>query len=587
MVGMALEHAILVSLSERRASGLDLTRRFDRSIGFFWSATHQQIYRVLGRMEADGWVSCEHVAQQGRADKKVYDVAAAGRAELSRWLAEPSPVESFRSEVAVKLRAASYGDRRAVLDQVAAHRADHATRLAHYEQLAARDFPQDTDRPGRPRPRRLPRAPGRHPPRAVLGRVAHRVPRRPPADPHQPPHQPRSLRMSEQSTRPYPHLLAPITIGGTTLRNRVVMGSMHTGLEDRAKHIPELAAYFAERARGGAGLIVTGGYSPNIRGWLLPFGSQMTPRPPGRPAPRGHRRGARRGRRDRAADPARRPLRLHPAQRQRLGDQEPDHAVQGQRAERPRRRADHRRLRRRGEAGPTRGLRRHRDHGVRGLPDQPVPRPAHEPADRPVGRQRREPDALPRRDRPAHPRGARRRLHGDVPAVPARPDPRRPDLGRDRRAGEGARGRRRLRRQHRHRLARGPRPDDHHPGPPRRLGLDDRAAAARARHPGLRVQPDQHPRGRRADPRLRSGRPGQHGAAVPRRPRVREQGRGRPGRRDQHLHRLQPGLPRPHLREQARELPGQPAGLPRDHARARSRPGARRRSPSSAPGRPA
>ena len=74
----------------------------------------------------------------------------------------------------------------------------------------------------------------------------------------------------------YPHLLAPLTIGGTTLRNRVVMGSMHTGMEDRAKHLPELAAYFAERARGGAGLIVTGGYSPNIRGWLLPFGSMLT-----------------------------------------------------------------------------------------------------------------------------------------------------------------------------------------------------------------------------------------------------------------------------------------------------------------------
>ncbi|MGZ6804133.1 MAG: oxidoreductase, partial [Nocardioidaceae bacterium] len=75
---------------------------------------------------------------------------------------------------------------------------------------------------------------------------------------------------------PYPHLLSPITVGGVTLRNRVVMGSMHTGLEDKAAHLPELAAYFAERARGGAGLIVTGGYSPNIRGWLLPFGSMMT-----------------------------------------------------------------------------------------------------------------------------------------------------------------------------------------------------------------------------------------------------------------------------------------------------------------------
>ena len=74
----------------------------------------------------------------------------------------------------------------------------------------------------------------------------------------------------------YPHLLEPITLGGITLRNRVVMGSMHTGLEDRAKHLPELAAYVAERARGGVGLIVTGGYAPDVRGWLLPFGSLMS-----------------------------------------------------------------------------------------------------------------------------------------------------------------------------------------------------------------------------------------------------------------------------------------------------------------------
>lgn len=74
---------------------------------------------------------------------------------------------------------------------------------------------------------------------------------------------------------PYPHLLSPLDLGFTTLRNRVVMGSMHTGLEDRARDIDRLAAYFAERARGGVGLIITGGYAPNRTGWLLPFAAQM------------------------------------------------------------------------------------------------------------------------------------------------------------------------------------------------------------------------------------------------------------------------------------------------------------------------
>jgi 2,4-dienoyl-CoA reductase (NADPH2) len=73
----------------------------------------------------------------------------------------------------------------------------------------------------------------------------------------------------------YPHLLAPLDLGFVSLRNRVLMGSMHTGLEDRARDYPKLAAYFAERAAGGVGLIVTGGMAPTIRGWLAPFASSM------------------------------------------------------------------------------------------------------------------------------------------------------------------------------------------------------------------------------------------------------------------------------------------------------------------------
>ncbi|QUR68566.1 NADPH-dependent 2,4-dienoyl-CoA reductase [Mycobacterium spongiae] len=76
-------------------------------------------------------------------------------------------------------------------------------------------------------------------------------------------------------TSPYPNLLSPLDLGFTTLRNRVVMGSMHTGLEDRARHTDRLAEYFAERARGGVGLIITGGYAPNRTGWLLPFASEL------------------------------------------------------------------------------------------------------------------------------------------------------------------------------------------------------------------------------------------------------------------------------------------------------------------------
>jgi len=73
----------------------------------------------------------------------------------------------------------------------------------------------------------------------------------------------------------YPHLLAPLDLGFTTLPNRVLMGSMHTGLEDGRKHFTAMAAYFAERARGGVGLMVTGGFAPNIEGWAKPFAGML------------------------------------------------------------------------------------------------------------------------------------------------------------------------------------------------------------------------------------------------------------------------------------------------------------------------
>ncbi|KRG75130.1 2,4-dienoyl-CoA reductase [Stenotrophomonas ginsengisoli] len=82
--------------------------------------------------------------------------------------------------------------------------------------------------------------------------------------------------MTATTAPAYPHLFSPLDLGFTQLRNRIVMGSMHTGLEDRARDFPKLAAYFAERAAGGVGLIITGGFAPNVAGWLTPFGSKMS-----------------------------------------------------------------------------------------------------------------------------------------------------------------------------------------------------------------------------------------------------------------------------------------------------------------------
>jgi 2,4-dienoyl-CoA reductase (NADPH2) len=74
----------------------------------------------------------------------------------------------------------------------------------------------------------------------------------------------------------YKHIFEPLDLGFTTLKNRILMGSMHTGLEEEKNGIDKIAAYYAERAKGGVGLIVTGGISPNIQGWTGPFAARMS-----------------------------------------------------------------------------------------------------------------------------------------------------------------------------------------------------------------------------------------------------------------------------------------------------------------------
>jgi DNA-binding PadR family transcriptional regulator len=144
---VALPHAILVSLCEQAGSGYELARRFDRSIGYFWAATHQQIYRTLKSMEDEGWVAVTPVVQHGRPDKKVYEVSDTGRAELARWIAEPlsgrgSSVADHRTrDIAVKIRGAQYGDIDAVRSQVAALRAERADLLDTYRGYEERQFP--------------------------------------------------------------------------------------------------------------------------------------------------------------------------------------------------------------------------------------------------------------------------------------------------------------------------------------------------------------------------------------------------------------------------------------------------------------
>lgn len=138
---MALEHAILVSLEEHSGTGYELARRFGKSIGYFWAASHQQIYRTLKRMVDLGWVHVEDIPQDGRPDKKLYRVSDEGRGELRRWLGVPGERTAIRNELAVKVRAASLGDPQLVMREVKHHRDQHAERLDIYRAIEKHDFP--------------------------------------------------------------------------------------------------------------------------------------------------------------------------------------------------------------------------------------------------------------------------------------------------------------------------------------------------------------------------------------------------------------------------------------------------------------
>ncbi len=137
---MSLPHALLTALVERPGTGAELARRFDRSIGWFWQATHQQIYRELARLEAAGWVRARPV-EDARGRERAYAVLAAGRRELKRWIAEIDDTpRAVRDALMVRLRAeAALGS--AGLDaQVRTQIEREERRLALYREHERRAF---------------------------------------------------------------------------------------------------------------------------------------------------------------------------------------------------------------------------------------------------------------------------------------------------------------------------------------------------------------------------------------------------------------------------------------------------------------
>ncbi|MCS0636814.1 PadR family transcriptional regulator [Streptomyces sp. LP05-1] len=142
---MSLPHAILTALLEKPSSGLELTRRFDRSIGYFWSATHQQIYRELGKLEQAGRIRSLPSAAPARGQKKEYEVLAAGRAELSDWVRRSEEPKPTRDALLLRLRAAAVVGTEGFADELRRHLSLHRAQLDEYLAMEERQFPPERD----------------------------------------------------------------------------------------------------------------------------------------------------------------------------------------------------------------------------------------------------------------------------------------------------------------------------------------------------------------------------------------------------------------------------------------------------------
>jgi DNA-binding PadR family transcriptional regulator len=141
---MSLTYAILSALISDPSSGYDLAKRFNASVegsvGFFWNASFQQIYRELNRLEEKEWLQAESVQQENRPDKRIYTVTALGKQQLCEWIAESEERAPIKDELLVKLYAGHLVPRQTIVAKLEMHYQQHQQRLAIYQDIQRQHF---------------------------------------------------------------------------------------------------------------------------------------------------------------------------------------------------------------------------------------------------------------------------------------------------------------------------------------------------------------------------------------------------------------------------------------------------------------
>lgn len=137
---MSLKHAILAALSRKPQTGYELSREIEGSIGYFWNATHQQIYKKLHALEAEGWLGLREVEQSDKPDKKIYRVTAEGLKELREWIAQEAELPPAKDALLIKLFGAHLVAPEVMLAVFEMQYEKRATRLKRYLEIEKRHF---------------------------------------------------------------------------------------------------------------------------------------------------------------------------------------------------------------------------------------------------------------------------------------------------------------------------------------------------------------------------------------------------------------------------------------------------------------
>ena len=142
---MSLKHAILSILIESEKTGYDLTKTFEGSIGYYWSASHQQIYKTLGDMHKDEWVNVTVTSQSGKPDKKLYSVTKVGEDALREWAVLPTKSPSKKNQLLIKLLLARMVGPEPILEQLNARLKEVYVLISEYSKIEKEFFTPKPD----------------------------------------------------------------------------------------------------------------------------------------------------------------------------------------------------------------------------------------------------------------------------------------------------------------------------------------------------------------------------------------------------------------------------------------------------------